>query len=98
MSAYFIVTVYMNKTTDRSPYDSYIEQVKPIVERFGGEYLVRTEEIAAFPSEGKPDRIIIIRFPSREKLNECFACAEYRRIMTLRTDTVDANSFIAEGL
>ena len=45
MSAYFIVMVSMDETVDRAPYDSYIDRVKPIVESFGGEYLVRTEVI-----------------------------------------------------
>ena len=42
--------------------------------------------------------MIIIRFPNREKLDECFASEEYRRIMALRTETVRAKAFIAEGL
>jgi uncharacterized protein (DUF1330 family) len=72
--------------------------VKPIVESFGGEYLVRTEVIdSPFPGD-RPDRMIIIRFPNREKLDECFASEEYRRIMALRTETVRAKAFIAEGL
>ena len=98
MSAYFIVTIYMDEMLDSTPYDSYIEQVKPIVESFGGEYLVRTEDITAFTSERTPDRMIIIRFPSREKLDECFASEEYRRIMALRTECVKTNAFITEGL
>ena len=40
MSAYFIVMISMDEAVDRAPYDSYIALVKPIVERFGGEYLV----------------------------------------------------------
>ena len=98
MSAYFIVMVSMDETVDRAPYDSYIDRVKPIVESFGGEYLVRTEVIdSPFPGD-RPDRMIIIRFPNREKLDECFASEEYRRIMALRTEPVRAKAFIAEGL
>lgn len=98
MSAYFIVTIHLNESRDRAPYDSYIEQVKPIVESFGGEYLVRTEKIMTFANDEKPDRLIIIRFPDREKLDACFASDEYRRIMALRTETVKTNALIAEGL
>ena len=86
MSAYFIVMISMDEAVDRAPYDSYIALVKPIVERFGGEYLVRTEVIDSL-SPG-----------DRERLNACFASEEYRRIMALRVETVRTKAFIAEGL
>ena len=50
MSCYFIVSVNIDDPAMRPLYDRYIEKVKPIVERFGGIYLVRTEKIASpFP-------------------------------------------------
>ena len=45
MSFYFIVDVYIDENKGRGTYEDYIEKVKPIVESFGGEYLVRTEKI-----------------------------------------------------
>ena len=54
MSAYFIVMISMDEAVDRAPYDSYIALVKPIVERFGGEYLVRTEVICLLYTSPSP--------------------------------------------
>ena len=45
MSYYFIVDVYIDENKGRGSYEDYIEKVKPIVESFGGEYLVRTGHI-----------------------------------------------------
>ena len=42
-------------------------------------------------------RVIVIRFPSREKLDACFASEEYRHIMHERADNVDARALIVEG-
>ena len=42
-------------------------------------------------------RVIIIRFPSREKLDACFASEEYRHLMHERVDNVDARALIVEG-
>jgi uncharacterized protein (DUF1330 family) len=78
MSCYFIVSVRIEQPDSRAQYDAYIEQVKPIVERFGGEYLVRTEDIVPLSEQWKPDRIIVIRFPNREALDQCFASDQYR--------------------
>ena len=70
--------------------------MKPIVESYGGEYLARSENVTALSPLRKPDRVIIVRFQSREKLDACFASDEYRRIMHERTDSVDARAVIVE--
>ena len=96
MACFFIVDTYIDKNKGRGFYDDYIEQVKPIVESYGGEYLARSENVTALSPLRKPDRVIIIKFPSREKLDACFASDEYRRIMHDRVDNVDARAVIVE--
>lgn len=96
MACFFIVDTYIDKNKGRGSYDDYIEQVKPIVESYGGEYLARSENVTALSPLRKPDRVIIVRFQSREKLDACFASDEYRRIMHERTDSVDARALIVE--
>jgi len=96
MACFFIVDTYIDKNKGRGSYDDYIEQVKPIVESYGGEYLARSENVTALSPLRKPDRVIIVRFQSREKLDACFASDEYRRIMHELTDSVDARAVIVE--
>ena len=96
MACFFIVDTYIDKNKGCGSYDDYIEQVKPIVESYGGEYLARSENVTALSPLRKPDRVIIVRFQSREKLDACFASDEYRRIMHERTDSVDARAVIVE--
>ena len=89
MSYYFIVTVSLSSDAD-TPYDSYIREVKPIVEKHGGEYLVRTNEVIPLSSGWKPDRVI-------ESLERCFSSEEYRQIKSLREDSVDSHAIIVKG-
>ena len=96
MACFFIIDVYIDESKGRGSYDDYIEKVKPIVEKYGGEYIARTENVTSLSPLRKPDRVIIIKFPSREKLDACFASDEYRRIMHERTDSVDAKAVIVE--
>jgi uncharacterized protein (DUF1330 family) len=96
MSCFFIVDVYIDQKRGRGSYDDYIRKVKPVVESRGGEYLVRTENVTALSPLRRPDRVIIIRFPSREKMDACFASEEYRKIMHEREDCVDARALIIE--
>jgi len=94
MSCYFMVDVYIDENKGHGAYSDYIEKVKPIVESFGGDYLVRSEAVTSFSPQRKPNRVIVIRFPSREKLDSCFASEEYRQIMHERADNVDARALI----
>ena len=96
MSCYFLVDTYIDQEKGRGLYDEYIRKVKPIVESFGGEYLIRTEKICSLHSKRNPQRVILIRFPSREAVDECFASEAYRKIMHERIDSVDASGIIAE--
>ncbi|MCI9354285.1 MAG: DUF1330 domain-containing protein [Firmicutes bacterium] len=60
---YFIVLVNIKNKSDRKEYDGYIIKIKPIVKKYGGEHIVRNEQITAlFDELRKPDRIIIIKW------------------------------------
>ena len=98
MSWYFIVDTYIDEQNGRGEYDQYIREVKPIVEKYGGEYLVRTENISSLCNNRNPQRAIVIRFDTRAHLDACFSSAEYQAIMSNRTNSVDSRAIIAEGL
>lgn len=96
MSCYFLVDTYIEKDKGRGLYDEYIRKVKPIVESFGGEYLIRTEKSCSLHPKRNPQRVIIIRFPSRQALDACFSSEAYQSIMHERTGSVDARAIIVE--
>lgn len=97
MKNYFIVSVQIRDSAKRPLYDEYIERVRPIIESFGGVYLVRTEQIDFLSGTWKPDRLIVIEFPDRDTLDRCFASAAYREIAALRMQAVEASAVIVEG-
>ena len=94
MPAHFIVSVTIPDPANRVPYDKYIAQVRPIVEHYGGEYLVRSENIRHVAGGWTPDRVIVIRFPDMQTLQHCFASPEYKEIEQLRTCSVNASAVI----
>ena len=96
MPTYFIVSVTIKNPAERSSYDKYIEAVKPIVESYDGRYIVRSEQITLASGGWNPDRIIIIEFPTKERLDECFCSEEYRGITALRESDVAAEAIIVE--
>lgn len=91
---YFIATIYREGDTDITEYEEYIERVKPIVERFGGRYLARTDSVIALSEKWKPDRVILIEWDSREQLERCFSSEEYKAICSKRENFVDSRVII----
>lgn len=97
MSAFFIISVKIGKSADRSRYDDYIQRVKPIVEKFGGAYLMRSEKISALSAAWRPDRVIIIEFASKQRIDDWLSSEEYRAIEGLRLSSVQAEAVIVES-
>ena len=93
---YFIVTVQKNREKDCSDYEDYIQLVKPIVERYGGRYLIRSDKVEALQEQWRPDRVIVIAWDTREKMTACFLSEEYRCIAGKREKTVDSRAIIVE--
>ncbi|MGN0436382.1 MAG: DUF1330 domain-containing protein [Wujia sp.] len=93
---YFVATIHYDGERDNKDYLEYIEAVKPIVNKYHGRYIVRSEKITTLSTDWKPNRIIIIEFDTREQLEMCFSSEEYKRIAALRENTVDSRALIVE--
>ena len=62
MAAYLVVDT---KLTNPALYEEYKLKAKPLVEKSGGEYLVRGGNISLKESQlWTPTRMVLIRFPS----------------------------------
>lgn len=95
MSWYFIVDTYINEEKGRGEYDEYVNAVKPIVESYGGKYLVRTENFQTLSGERNPQRVIVVLFDNKSDLEACIASDEYRGIISKRKNSVDSRAVIA---
>ncbi len=96
MATYLIINIDIPDKNDRGAYDEYIARVKPVVESHGGEYIVRSEQVAPFAGTWQPDRVIVIRFDDRKQLDKCFSSPEYLAVKTLRESSVETTAFIVE--
>ena len=79
-------------------YKEYIYKSNSIVERFGGEYLVRAGEYKVIDGEWKYPRTVIIKFSSYEKALEWYNSEEYQPIKPIRLANSVANGIIIKGV
>ena len=96
MATYLIININIPDKNDRGLYDEYIARVRPVVESHGGQYIVRSDQVAPFAGTWQPDRVIVIRFDDREQLDKCFSSPEYLAVKTLRESSVETTAFIVE--
>ena len=93
--AYLIVD---NEITDAKAYDEYRRQVLPLIGRFGGRLLVRGGPIAHLEGSWRPQRLVIIEFPSMDALQAWYHSSEYAPMLALRQSASTGSVVVAQGL
>jgi uncharacterized protein (DUF1330 family) len=95
MSVFLIANI---KIHNNDMYQNYIEQAEPIILKYQGKYILRSDKIITFKGSKNPDKIIIIEFPNYELYESCFSSDEYKSIINLRLDSTESESFVVESI
>lgn len=83
--------------TDPEAYKDYVRAVSPIVEKYGGEYLVRGGPAQHFEGESIGERTVVIRFPSVQAATEWYNSKEYALVRAMRQAASHGLQTIVEG-
>lgn len=94
MSAYLIVRV---EVTNFEKYKNYLSAVPAVIEKYGGKYIVRAKETITLEGPEEKRRIVIIEFPSVDKVKEFYNSAEYQKVREFRKDAAIGELIIADG-
>src|SRR6476659_9524364 len=95
MAAYFLVDVLAIK--DAAKMDEYRVQVAPVVEKFGGHYVVIGGPFQVVEGSYQPTFPVMIEFPSMEQARRWYDSEEYRQLKDLRLTSTLSNAFFMEG-
>ena len=96
MAAYLIVDTKIN---DEEAYEEYKIRAKPIAESYGGEYLVRGGNTTLSENElWTPQRLVVVRFPTREAAENFLSCNEYVPVKAIRNKYAKTTMTIIDGL
>ncbi len=95
MAAYVLVDI---EVTDAGPYDEYRRQVPPIVEKYGGKYLVRGGDLQTIEGDWTPRRLVVLEFPSVERATEFYNSEDYRPLRELRLSSTNSKMVLVEGV
>ena len=80
-------------------YKKYMEKVKPMIESYNGEYLIRGGEIDALETKlWKPTRMVLIKFPDKKSALSWYNSEEYKPHKKIRFKNATSNIIIVEGI
>jgi uncharacterized protein (DUF1330 family) len=94
MPAYVIADTHI---TDHKTYDDYKRQVAPLIQKFGGRFLVRGGQHVILEGTWNPARLVVIEFPSMEAAMAWYKSPEYAPLLALRQPAATDHLVAIEG-
>ncbi len=95
-AAYILVDV---KITNNENYEKYKSLAKPLIEKFGGEYLTRGGHMEVVLDElWSPTRMVLVKFPNIGKIKEWLNSPEYEEVAKIRLENSVGTFVVLEGL
>jgi uncharacterized protein (DUF1330 family) len=94
MTAYLIGEI---EVTDPSVYEEYRRQVLPVVQKYGGKFIVRGGKVETLEGGWAPKRLVALEFPSMEQARKFYRSPEYAPLIVLRKKASRGKLVIVEG-
>lgn len=95
MAAYVIVDLMV---TDQPLMDEYRKRLPATLAAYGGRFLVRGGVHETIEGDWKPNRIVVVEFPSLEQAKRWYHSEEYREPLAMRLRAGRANLIMVEGV
>ncbi len=83
---------------DATKIEEYKERVAPLVEQYGGRYVVLGGKVDLMEGQWQPTFPVLLEFPSLERAHEWYSSAEYAQLKALRLSALRSNAVFMEGL
>lgn len=94
MPAYLIARV---EVTDWERYREYTQATPAAIARYGGKFIVRGGETVSLEGEAESRRLVVIEFPSLERVKEFYNSPEYSRAKALRAGAAIGQFVAVDG-
>jgi uncharacterized protein (DUF1330 family) len=78
-------------------YKEYVSRAPDFVKKHSGQYIVRGGEVQVMEGTWKPERLVIVSFPSREHATAFLNDPEYQAIAPIRQTATTSNLLLVEG-
>ncbi len=95
MPAYLI---YDAVVTDPQKYEQYKSLSPGAIAAYGGKFVVRGGKHESVEGDWKPNRVVMVEFPTYERAQEFWNSPEYQSARAARAGAAVAKAIIVQGL
>ena len=95
MAAYLLAQVEVH---DMDQYRKYTAQTPALIEQYGGRFLVRGGEVVTLEGDAPASRVVLIEFPSLQRVQDFYNSEEYQEVLQLRLPASTASFLALDGV
>lgn len=95
MPAYIIGDI---EITDAAAYEAYRTDVPATIAKYGGRYHVRGGRAELLEGDRRPNRVVVLEFPSLEQAKRWYDSEEYRPLKAIRQKAARGSLLLVEGV
>jgi uncharacterized protein (DUF1330 family) len=95
MAAYIVVDC---EVTDPARYEDYKKLAPEAIAKHGGRYLARGGQTAMLEGEWRPNRVVILEFPSLDAARKFYTSVEYTAARRARAGAAKMDIIAVEGV
>jgi len=94
MKAYLVLDLTVN---DFAGFRKYIAEIPAFIAKHSGRYIVQGVQPTLVEGDWKPERMVIIEFPEREKAEAFLGDPEIQDLFKVRYNTTTSKLVLADG-
>lgn len=94
MPAYLVAQIDVH---DPAGFEEYRARVAPVVNAYGGRYVVRTDQLELLEGAEPKGRLVILEFPSMDAARSFYRSADYAPLLQRRLASAASDIVLAEG-
>jgi uncharacterized protein (DUF1330 family) len=94
MAGYLVANI---EVKDPEKFEEYRLKVVPVIEKFGGRYLIRGGDVRRLEGNLPLGRLVVLEFPTLEAAQRFYNSTEYEPILKLRLASTRSDVVLVQG-
>ncbi|MEX0962449.1 MAG: DUF1330 domain-containing protein [Pseudohongiellaceae bacterium] len=94
MKAYLVLDLTIH---DMASFTEYVERIPAVISKHGGHYTVQGQIPTVLEGEWKPERLVVIEFPSRDNAKSFLADPEAQALFAIRHRSTTSRMLLVDG-
>ncbi len=94
MAGYLVLNIAVK---DPEKFEEYRQKAAPLIEKFGGRYLIRGGDMRRLEGNPQLNRLVVLEFPTVEAAQRFYDSAEYQPLLKLRLASTRSDTVLVQG-